>query len=142
MLDSEIKTEIARLEKQIYIYHKKIKNAKNEQNEIEDSISNLQKRKNEVEQGLNQTFEIIKRRFEALKVKASFKENHYTEVKNIIFGSSSSSVVASIQESLAKAKNKYFELDDDIDEYYKIIKRLENEIYDLKSRLNEAGVCS
>ena len=140
MLDAEIKLEITRLEKQISIYQKKIQNAKSEQNEIDTSISNLQKKKNEVEECLYQTFEKIKRRFDRLNIKASFKENHYREVKNIIFGSSSSSVITSIQESLAKAKKRYFELDDDIDEYYKIIKRLENQIYDLRSQLKQVGV--
>jgi chromosome segregation ATPase len=140
MFDDELKMEILRLEKQIDVYKNKICKAKSDQKEIEASISNLQKSKNEVEEGLIETFENIKRRFERLNVKESFKENHYSRVKSIIFGSTSSSAINSIQESLHKAKIQYLELDDDIDVYYKTIAQFENRLYDLKSQLKQVGV--
>lgn len=136
MTQIEISKEIIRLQKQLNNYKAKLKNAKSEQKQVDDLVNQLRRKKREMEDGLQETVNTVKRKIERIKSKNHFGSAYLNEVEKILYSSNSSSALESIKESERKAIQKFNSLDTDIENYKKKISLIEQEIFSLKQRIN------
>lgn len=140
MLKTEIQEEINKLQKQLKNYQTKKEQAENEQKELDDIIINIRRKSQEIEEGLQETLKNIQRKIDKINRRSKFKVTYLENAKQFLQNTDALSALECTHEAERKAKIKFLDLDDLINDYSKKIIKIEKEISALKHQLNQMGV--
>ena len=122
--------EAERLAKQLAECQQKRKKAESDRRELEDALVHLLKKRQEIDEGLQETLSTIKRRLDRLTITCRFRESYYEQAKKRLFGTQSSMALQQTSEATADAKRKILDYDSKIG-------ALDARIRDIEERLRQ-----
>ena len=99
----------------------------------------IEKKKSEVEEGVNDTLRTIDQRLSAVNPRSKFKVQFRDGAISILNGGSYSSAVSELSDLIKLAKNKYSSKETEITVYKKQIVSIEQEIDTVKQQLVQLG---
>lgn len=135
MLDIEKAAEAAKIKQQIETQKYKRRKKRNDLEDLETAINKLQKKRREIEEGLQETANTISRKIDRITGKSKFRVTYYEKAKSMFLNSKSSRALEHTKESERIAKKKLFLIEDDIEALNRSIKKLEKQLEEVTRQI-------
>ena len=139
MVKEELESKLRNLQKNLNEVKTKRTSAEHDLEQLEDVIRKIEKKKSEVEEGVNDTLRTIDQRLSAVNPRSKFKVQFRDGAISILNGGSYSSAVSELSDLIKLAKNKYSSKETEITVYKKQIVSIAQEIDTVKQQLVQLG---
>lgn len=136
VLNIENAAEIARLKQQLSDYKWQRRKKASALEEMEDALQKLQKKRREIEEGLQETSNTISKWLDRIPSKCKFRVTYFEEAKSRFLNPQSSSALEHTRESERTAKNKLIKLEDEVEALDRKIRTTEEQIRQLSQQAN------
>lgn len=128
MLNIEQAERIAKLKIQLIDYKTQSRRKYRDAADMEEGIEKLKKKYREIEDGLQETSNTIRRRLERLPSKCKFRITYYEQAKSMFLNPQSSSALEHTCAAIRTAENRLISLRSDIEGMNKKIAATEDEL--------------
>ena len=128
--------EIARLKRKLSDYKWQRRKKASALEEMEDALQKLQKKRREIEEGLQQTANTISKWLDRIPARCKFRVTYYEEAKQRFLNPQSSGALEHTRESVRTAKNKLIRLEDEVEDLDRKIRATEEQIRQLSQQAN------
>lgn len=128
--------ELAKLKHKLSDYKKLRKKKVSAIEDLEDAINKLQKKRREIEDGLQETENTISKRLDRLPLTCKFRSVYFEQAKRQFLNPKSSKALEHTRESERTAKKKLISIEDEIENLNRKIQKLEEQIRRLSQQAN------
>ncbi len=135
MAKEELEHQIRQLQRNIEKHNASIRSNNCKIEELEDIMTRLVKKADEMESSLENTLKLINNRLSEISNCEKFKTNYCERVKNILYNSSTNSAITETRQAITKIRKECYKIDSDNDVLYGKISYANKQINLLRERM-------